>query len=167
MPVFKLWLATNHKPRIIGTDEAIWRRIRLIPFTVTIPRERRDHGLAERLKEEAPGILNWALAGLRDWQANGLNEAETVNAATEEYRESQDVLAHFLDAKVSAAADAEVRASELYAVYKHWAEESGEFHMTERDFSSALADRGFSKRRIGTRAEKPAGVYWRGVCVAV
>jgi putative DNA primase/helicase len=138
-----------------------------VPFTITIPKEKRDRELTERLKLEASGILNWALAGFRDWQSDGLGDPEAVNAATEEYRQSQDVLAHFIDAKVTVAADAEVRVSELYRAYKFWAEESGEFQMTERDFSTALSERGFSKRRVGARADYPAGVYWRGLCVVV
>jgi putative DNA primase/helicase len=71
-PRFKVWLAANYKPEIRGTDYAIWRRIRLIPFTVTIPPEEQIPDLAEQLKEELSGILNWALEGLRDWLANGL-----------------------------------------------------------------------------------------------
>jgi putative DNA primase/helicase len=164
---FKLWLATNHKPKIIGTDEAIWRRIRLVPFTITIPKEKRDRELVEKLKLEASGILNWALAGLRDWQARGLDEPESVNAATSEYRQSQDVLTHFLEAKCEMVPDAEERASALYAVYREWTEATGEFRLSERDFSSALGDRGFVKRRVGARTEKPSGIYWKGICVAV
>jgi putative DNA primase/helicase len=63
-PEFKLWLATNHRPTIRGTDTAIWRRIRLIPFTVTIPPACQDKRLPEKLKEELPGILAWAVRGL-------------------------------------------------------------------------------------------------------
>jgi putative DNA primase/helicase len=166
-PVFKLWLATNDKPRIVGRSEAIWRRIRLIPFSVTVPVERRDRKLAEKLKSEASGILNWALAGLRDWQVHGLGDAAAVRNATGEYRSDSDVVGRFLDAGVSLDPRAEARASEIYASYRAWAADLGEHVINERDFSSALADRGFSKRRIGARAGKPAGVYWLGVCVVV
>ena len=167
VPVFKLWLATNHKPRIIGTDEAIWRRIRLIPFSVTIPKQNRDHTLPAQLKAEAPGILNWALAGLRDYQTHGLGEPDCVNQATQEYRQDQDVLSHFMDAKVIVDPDSEVRAGELYRVYKGWAEESGEYVISERDFSAAMTEQGYSKRRVGYRVDFPAGVYWKGICVSV
>ncbi|MDT7898637.1 MAG: DNA primase, partial [Armatimonadota bacterium] len=71
-PRFKAWLAANYKPEIRGSDYAIWRRIRLIPFTVTIPPDEQIPDLAEQLKGELLGILNWALEGLRDWLANGL-----------------------------------------------------------------------------------------------
>lgn len=159
VPIFKLWLATNHKPRIIGTNEAIWRRIRLIPFTVTIPVEQRDRGLAEKLKSEASGILNWLLAGCRDWQAHGLGDSQAVRTATGTYRQESDVLGHFLDARVIVEANREVRASDLYSTYRSWAEESGEYTMNERDFSGALSDRGLTKRR------SKDGWSWR--CIAL
>jgi putative DNA primase/helicase len=166
-PHFKLWLATNHKPHIVGTDEAIWRRIRLIPFTITIPKEQCDRGLAGKLKQEASGILNWGLTGLRDWQQRGLSEPEVVLAATAEYRESQDALGHFVATKCAVGPNCEERAGELYRAYKESTEASGEFRMSDRDFSSALVDRGFTKKRVGARAGKPAGLYWKGLSLAV
>ena len=166
-PEFKLWLATNHKPRILGTDLAIWRRIRLVPFTVTIPSTRQDRYLAQKLKTEGSGILNWALAGLRDWQRQGLQEPEAVDAATEDYRQSQDFLGHFIDAKITPVLGSEVGARALYSTYKDWCEAAGEFRMNEREFSGALTERRFSKRRVGPRVGKPPGVYWRDIAVLV
>jgi putative DNA primase/helicase len=167
IPVFKLWFATNHKPRILGNDEAIWRRVRLIPFAVTIPPEVRDRKLAEKLRLEASGILNWALAGLREWQEHGLGAAEVIKNATDDYRLDQDVLAHFLGARVSISSECESRASDLYTEYRSWTQAYGESQMTEREFSNALMEHGFSKRRVGARTNRPAGVYWKGICVAV
>lgn len=160
-PNFKLWLATNHKPRVLGTDEAIWRRIRLIPFSITIPKELRDHKLAEKLKAESSGILNWCLAGFRDWQAGGLGEPECVSAATADYRASQDVLGSFLAAKTDLVPNGEARAAELYAAYRQWTEANGEYQMTEKDFSSALVDRGFEKDR------DKYGRFWKGISIRV
>src|SRR5206468_6004458 len=77
-PVFKLWLATNHKPVIKGTDEAVWDRIRLIPFTVRIPEAQQDKHLIEKLKAEEPGIISWAVEGCLAWQRDGLGLAESV-----------------------------------------------------------------------------------------
>jgi putative DNA primase/helicase len=165
-PEFKLWLATNHRPKIIGTDEGIWRRIRLVPFAVSIPKERQDRNLSEELKQEASGILNWALAGLRQWQAGGLREPGVVNAANIEYRASQDLLAHFLEAKCTVAPGAEARAGELYRAYRDWSEATGESQINEREFSNALVERGFTKTKIGQRVGKPSGSYWRGVGIS-
>ena len=94
-PQFKLWLAANHKPVIRGTDYAIWRRIRLIPFEVTITPQQRDEALPAKLTAELPGILAWAVQGCQDWLADGLRPTERVLAATDEYRAESDVLGAF------------------------------------------------------------------------
>ena len=85
----------NHKPQIRGTDDAIWSRVKLIPFEVSFA-GREDTKLPTKLKEELPGILNWALKGCLDWQRQGLNPPAKVRAATQAYREEMDVLAVFL-----------------------------------------------------------------------
>jgi putative DNA primase/helicase len=164
-PVLKLWLATNHKPQIVGTDEAIWRRIKLIPFNVTIPQERRDRRLCEKLKGEAPGILNWVLAGHLAWQLHGLGDAKAVRAATDGYRTESDALGHFLEAKTVVERNAEIGEGDLYRAYRCYAEESREYVMNAREFASALTDRGFSRRRISVRADRPAGRYWQGIAL--
>jgi putative DNA primase/helicase len=78
MPQFKIWIGTNHRPGIRGTDEGIWRRIRLIPFTVYIPDGKVDEKLVGKLKSESSGILNWMLAGLEEYKLGGLMEPEAV-----------------------------------------------------------------------------------------
>jgi putative DNA primase/helicase len=162
-PQLKLWLATNHKPKVIGTDEAIWSRIKLIPFNVTVPPEKRDRHLSDKLKLEASGILNWALEGLRMYQQDGLRESKAVSDATELYRENSDVIQHFIDAKCVLARDGEIRASDLYGAYKFWVGASGEYQMNERDFGMTLEERGFKRARISARKDKPGGVYWHGI----
>ena len=95
-PEFKIFLAANHKPVIRGTDLAIWRRIRLIPFTVTIPAEEQDRRLGRKLEAELSGILAWAVRGCQAWQREGLGMPAAVKAATEAYRAESDLLAAFL-----------------------------------------------------------------------
>ncbi|MCX6022166.1 MAG: phage/plasmid primase, P4 family [Chloroflexi bacterium] len=90
-PQFKLFLASNHKPRITGTDEGIWSRIRTVPFTVTIPAEERDRNLSDKLEAEADGILRWAVEGCLEWQIHGLGEPDEVREATANYRAEMDV----------------------------------------------------------------------------
>ncbi|HYU47276.1 MAG TPA: phage/plasmid primase, P4 family, partial [Terriglobales bacterium] len=89
---FKLWIACNHLPTIRGTDHAIWRRIRLIPFTVTIPDEQQDKKLPGKLQAELPGILRWAIQGCLAWQEQELSTPSEVIAATKDYRALMDVI---------------------------------------------------------------------------
>ena len=146
-PEFKLFLATNHKPQIWGTDHAIWRRIRLIPFTVKIPDEEQDQELPDRLLEELPGILAWAVRGCQQWQEKGLGEPEAVREATGEYREEMDLLGGFLAECCRQAPNSEARAGDLYQAYLTWCQENGEREVTQTTFGRKLGERGFKKRR--------------------
>lgn len=94
-PTHKLWLACNHLPKINGRDHAIWRRIRVIPFDVIIPANERDPHLAERIRAEASGVLNWAMSGYRAWRSEGLEPPAAVTRATDEYRRQSDWLTRF------------------------------------------------------------------------
>lgn len=160
VPSFKLWLFGNHRPVIRGTDYAIWRRVRLVPFTVTIPEARQDKHLADKLKAELPGILNWALEGCLAWQRDGLQPTEKVKAATTGYRLEQDVLGQFL-AECTIESDLlEARASELYKAYTEWCQENGEKAVSGTAFGRAMTERGYDKH-------KSTYVNYRGVGLAV
>ncbi len=159
-PTFKLWLAANHKPVIRGVGEAIWRRIRLVPFTVTIPEAERDDRLRSSLSEELPGILRWAVEGCQMWLESGLRMPDEVRDATDGYRQESDVLGDFLDECCERDASAAVEATALYQRYKSWAAQSGEHTMSQKEFGTALEERGFAKlntnhhsrtRRVGLR----------------
>jgi len=160
-PEFKVWLATNHRPTIRGTDNAIWDRIRLIPFDQRIPDAEQDHELGNRLRDELPGILAWAVAGCMDWQREGLGAPDAVRQATEAYRSSMDVLAAWLDD--CCVVDERVRgpASALYESYKSWCETTGERYLPQRTFGQRLAERGFTTSR-GTGGKR----HWEGIAVA-
>ncbi len=157
-PAFTLVLATNHRPRIVGTDWAIWRRVRLVPFNVTIPEEERDPELSERLATEAPGILAWAVEGCREWQAHGLGVPEAVKTATEAYRAEQDVFAAFLDDCTVHARNADVMCAELYAAYVRWCESTGERAESDRRFRAAMTERGYERRTTTGGRHKYLGV---------
>lgn len=146
-PTFKLWLAANHKPVIRGTDNAIWRRIRLIPFNVTIPEAERDKELPEKLKTELPGILAWAVEGCVAWQVEGLDPPDEVRLATQGYREEMDVLAGFLAECCVVAEYRKAAASDLYAAYVKWCEANGERIQSQRAFGMRLTERGFVRLR--------------------
>jgi putative DNA primase/helicase len=160
-PVFKLWLAANHKPAIRGTDGAIWRRIRLVPFDVVIPEAERDPTLTETLKAEAPGILRWAVAGCLAWQQQGLGAPAAVVAATQQYREEEDPLADFLSERCVLDPYAVVGSTPLYTAYTAWVKESGERYTLSRTaFGRKLTDHAIGSdqngpnhtvRRVGVR----------------
>ena len=146
-PTHTVFLAANHKPGVRGTDHAIWRRIKLIPFTVTIEKSKQDEALPEKLRGELSGILEWALQGCLDWQANGLGEPDEVTEATAAYRSEMDVLAAFMEDECVVHEDASVVSSKLYSAYKEWCDDTGEKAETQTRFSTRLAERGFDKGR--------------------
>jgi putative DNA primase/helicase len=160
-PRFKVWLAANYKPEIRGTDYAIWRRIRLIPFTVTIPPEEQIPDLAEQLKEELSGILNWALEGLRDWLANGLQPPPEVTEATEAYRAEMDIVGLFVQDACVPDPKAVMPSRTLYEAFREWCAENGHELLTPKQFGRRLAAKGFTCGRA--RVEGKLCRCWFGL----
>jgi putative DNA primase/helicase len=160
-PTFKIFLATNHRPTIRGTDHAMWRRVRLIPFEVQIPEQEQDRHLAQKIKDaELPGVLNWLLKGCLAWQAEGLQPPPRVMAATSNYREEQDVLGRFLGEVCEEQPAAMTLGKDLYAAYEQWCKDVGERPATMREFNAALDERGTFTRDKGKQ-----GVRWYGIAV--
>jgi putative DNA primase/helicase len=155
-PTHTVFLATNHRPEVRGTDHAIWRRLRLVPFNVTIPKPQQDRALAEKLRAELPGVLRWIVAGCLEWQREGLGEPEEVKAATGQYREDMDILGDFMAVRCTVHPNACAGATPLYNAYKSWCEENGETAVPQRRFGLQLGERGFEKDKVGT-------VVWRGI----
>ena len=151
VPQFKLLLAGNHKPGLRNTDEAIRRRLHLIPFTVTIPPERRDKDLKAKLRDEWPGILAWAICGAAEWYANGLAPPARVTEATQNYLSEEDAFLLWFDECCAADAYTWERSSDLFRAWKAWAERSGETVGSQKRFSQALEARGYvaERRRDG------------------
>ena len=127
-PTHKLWLFGNHKPRVTGTDLGLWRRMRVVPFNVTIP-EEQQRPLSEVLNTfntEMPGILNWAVEGCLKWQSRGLVMVNSVKDATSEYQTEQDVVQQFLDEMCEMHPEYSVDKSTLYSAFRDWCEDGGE-----------------------------------------
>jgi len=159
-PVFKLWMYGNHMPIIKGTDEGIWRRVRIIPFNVTIPKEEVDPDLPLKLVEELPGILNWALNGCDEWLKKGLGEPRVVHEATSEFRSAMDVLGEFIKEMCEVGEGKTISARKLYESYSIWCNDYGERPMNQRQLGLRLKERGFKSRRAtgGSR-------QWDGISV--
>jgi putative DNA primase/helicase len=157
-PTHKIVVATNHKPVVRGTDHAIWRRLLLVPFLVTIPPAERDRSLPDQLKEELPGILSWCVQGCLKWQELGLEQPAAVQRATTDYRTEEDTLLGFIRECCVEAPTAQAKSSDLLARYRAW---TGDSSMNEQKLGKLLSDRGFSKK-------KSSGIIWRiGVGIPV
>ncbi|ASN71416.1 phage/plasmid primase, P4 family [Bacillus toyonensis] len=146
-PEFKVFFTTNHKPIVKGSDEGIWRRIMLIPFTVTIPKDKIDYDLPDRLAKEMPGVLRWAVEGCMKWQTEGLRAPEAVKAATAEYREDMDILAPFIDENCTVNSSVRIEAKSLYENYTKWCYQNNELELKNRAFYRQLEVRGFKKEK--------------------
>ena len=153
-PEFKIWLAANHKPNIIGTDYAIWRRMKVIPFTVTIPEKTQNPDLARELKGELPGILNWAIEGCLAWQESRLKEPKEVKSATAKYKSEMDIIGDFLKAACKLSDGIRVAKGELYQKYVKWCEDTGEKKLSDRKLGKCLSERGFDDYSDGHKR------YW-------
>lgn len=163
-PTHKIFLAANHKPEIRGMDEAIWRRVKIVPFQVTFVdddrqvapplRLKQDRGLGERLAAEAPGILAAMVRGCLEWQRDGLGEPPAVTDATRGYRDEMDSIGRFLAERCTVVDDPALRTTRsptrykfagLYQAYDSWARDTGYDPMSKRAFAEELTRRGFEK----------------------
>lgn len=151
-PKFKIWMATNHLPFIRGTDEGIWRRIKVVPFNVQIPANKVDKNLENKLKAEWTGILNWIVQGAIMWQVEGLKDPEVVQDASKQYRENMDPLEAFLDECCKAGSNYTIMGRPSYNAYRDWARESNEHLMSMTKFGREMAKKlPKTKERNGTR----------------
>lgn len=155
-PTWKIFMATNNKPEIKGTDFGIWRRVRLIPFSVVIGPDKMDYTLMDKLMSERSGILSWAAEGARLWREGGLSDPKEVLSATAEYRNNADVIGTFLADCCVLMPDLRCRASDLYEIFIDWyrREMGGDEALSGTAFGRKLTD-------LGYKVEKLSGQKWR------
>jgi len=156
-PVHKIWLVGNHKPVITDTTLSIWRRMKLVPFTVTIPNREMDPDLPAKLESELPGILAWAVRGCLEWQKCGLQEPKAVTNATSDYRHEQDILSDFIDDCCLLIPTAAVSKHELKTAYEEWCNNTGSQPVSQKTFRARLIERGITEGKSGSTR------YWRGI----
>jgi putative DNA primase/helicase len=147
-PEFKLWLSTNNKPVIQGTDDAIWDRIRLIPFMQRFDGPKADTKLPDKLRDELAGVFAWMVEGCLEWQEHGLEEPKTVTDATMQYREEMDTLAAFIEDRCVVREGLVAPATPLYKQYQRWCDDAGEKPETQKMFGMRLRERGFVSDKI-------------------
>ncbi|MGI5404175.1 phage/plasmid primase, P4 family [Streptomyces sp. CA-135486] len=151
VPRFLLMVAGNYKPAILSQDLGVWRRVKLIPFEATFRGAKADKTLPAKLRDEAAGILAWAVRGAQEWYANGLDEPTSVQSATQDYRESEDRLAEFIAARLVREEGARVAPMAVRRAYAEWAEDAG---LSRKEVLSGwalgveLESRNFTKRRV-------------------
>lgn len=144
----KLWIGTNYKIVVRGTDKGIWRRQRLIPFNATFEGKNDDKGLADRLRDEYPAILAWAVRGAIKWRSEGLEMPDAVRKATDEYRTEMDIVESFCRDCVERVQGAMVSAKEVFAAYRRWAKDSNEWDgMTQQKFGTQMGKK-FKKKLV-------------------
>lgn len=160
-PAFKITISGNNKPIIKDTTDGIWRRMQLVPWEVQVPREEVDTALKSRLIAESEGIFAWLMRGLLDWRKNGLIEPDAVKMATRAYRDDSDDMGRFLRQCCVLGDDLpgrpfRVRKADLFALYTIWAQKTGAYEYTARNFSKEMKSKGFAVKHSN-------GEYWLGV----
>jgi len=157
-PEFKIWMGTNEKPRIRGTDLGIWRRVRMIPFLYTFGEGERDKKFMERfIMPELAGILNWAVEGSKKWQEEGIKIPQTASAAMDEYKDENDVVQRFLDESCLTGDMYTIRVGDLYRYFCNWCIKSGDRTMSSIKFGKKLKEKNYVQYKSnGWR-------HWKGI----
>jgi putative DNA primase/helicase len=161
-PTHKIWLAANHKPVVRGTDNGIWRRIKLVPFTETIPDEEKDKQLPQKLRQEMSGIISWIVRGCISWHTEGLYEPEAVKAASKEYRDEMDILADFVEDSCLFQPTATITKGDLYKEYQSWCDENGLRPLSQKNLNRQLRSKYTQLEEVvglGPRSQRG----WKGI----
>jgi len=155
----KLWIDANHRPVVRGTDDAIWGRLKPVPFEAVIPKDEIDRSLLDKLMGEAEGILAWAVAGAVRWFNEGLGTPTKVEQANAAWRCDMDQVGRFIGECCIERDRTQAKAHNLYSRYRAWAESAGEHPLTETAFAGRIVERGFQKVR------REAGYVYLGLGV--
>jgi putative DNA primase/helicase len=153
----KIWLSGNYKPRIKHNDEALFSRLKLIPFLRKFAKDEQDPKLGDKLVAELPGILNWAIAGCLAWQQEGAGDPPAVTLAVEEYQAQEDHLGRFIAEVCVCDPQYEDTTKHIYAAYKQWCEAENERPMASKTVGTELERRGF-KAYATTKARLRKGI---------
>jgi putative DNA primase/helicase len=171
----KLWIATNHKPKIFDNSKGFWDRIKVVPFTVDIPSEQliKSDDLLGQLLAEGDGILAWAVQGARDYfEIDGLDTPPAITAEIERYRREQDSILQFIEECCETAEDLRklfpdehipdeiivTQNGDLYNAYKKFCYENGEHPKSHRRLSLKLHEKGFKQIRANSGPRSWIGI---------
>lgn len=154
----KMIMLTNHEIRVIGTDHGLYRRIIVIPFTYQVPDNKTDKSLSEKLIADSEAILAWMVKGCMMWQQEGLEQPQELIESKDEYLRGQDAVGLFIEERCSD--EGKVKASDLYAEYKLWCSETGEYELSNREFSKRLREKGYVTFKSNV-------IYWNNLSLGV
>ncbi len=160
-PAHTVLMVTNFLPKVAGNDPAVWRRMRVVPFNVTIPETERDPELGDRLKLAADAVLAWAVAGLTDYHARGMAAPEAVQTATTNYQRQSDAIARFIEDRLLVNPHMWVSVADLWAAWDAWATDEGAEPVSKRDFGEEFDKRGWpagSKKTAGRVVRARQGI---------
>jgi putative DNA primase/helicase len=158
LPKFTLIIAGNHKPSIQTVDEAMRRRLNLVPFTVTIPKEQRDPDLAEKLQRESAGIMQWLIDGALAYQEQGLNPPQAVLEATESYFEDEDTLAQWIAECCETVTEYWDKPTLLFNSWKDFAVAANFMPGSNKEFKSKMEATGYRYHKTGPRGRHYEGI---------
>jgi putative DNA primase/helicase len=163
---FMMWMATNYLPRLNSDDNAIWKRVKPIEFPTEVSTlGPEENGIAEKIfAEEAPGILNWVLEGVRLYKEHGLDDLPQITEAVATYRRDVDTAAQFLDAAtddgtVAVGEQQSIPARNLHALYQGWCQRNSIRPLGERRFGQRMESLGFERKKLA------AANVWLGIGV--
>jgi len=156
VPTYKIWLVTNYKPRIVGTDEAVWSRVHFVGWNRFYEPWERDPKLQEKLDANLRAILNWMVQGCLEWQKQGLNPPASMVEDMDKYRKEQDTIGRFVDDEFILGDEYRTPKREAYDCYKRWSEDVGEHYvLTQAEFNEKMLERFQEGRSSGSR-------FWKG-----
>ena len=155
---FKIFFATNHKPKISGTDIGIWRRIKTIPFEKVFTPEEIDKKIDKKIEAEYEGILAWAIQGFKKWKVDGLGYVDKIDKATAEYKEDSDIIGNFIEEQCVIGEFMRVKSNAITKALQEWAHNGGMKYISRSDLIEYLKSKGYTKKR-GDQGY----IYWYGL----
>jgi putative DNA primase/helicase len=162
VPTGKIFMATNHKPRLSGTDKGIRRRLKLVPFRHIVTTEEKDPKLDEKLKAEDVGIMAWVIEGNRLWRENGLGTCQDVEDYTEEYFEDSDYIGEYVNERCVMGKGMSIKSDLLWKDFCEWGEQNGITHPSRMKFIEYLKSKGLKKEHSTSGINK-ARILWFGI----
>lgn len=163
-PLFKIFMATNHKPVIRGTDHGIWRRLKIIPFNRVFAKEEQDRELVEKLKDEINEIFTWSVEGAQKWYQEGLLEPNVLSNTLKEYRTEMDLIQRWVEEACDVGNFRE-KSKDLFENFSNYVSINKEFQMSQTLFGRNMSKK-FKKRRLGGQVYyeglrlKKDSIYW-------